>query len=236
MSSNQLPQSQAHRGARAIWLRAAVLGADDGIVSTASIMIGVAASSASKSAVLVAGTAGLVAGAMSMAIGEFVSVSSQRDVEEADIQLEKRQHAADPQAELEELERIYRERGLDVDLAKEVAAQLSKGDPVGTHLRDELGITGASRAQPMQAGLVSAASFASLGILPIAALVLAPASLRLAIIALVSLVSLAVLGAIGAYAGGAPMGKAALRVTAGGVLAMAITAVIGHLVGGVAAR
>ena len=234
MTPSPDPCGQQHRTPRAGWLRAAVLGADDGIVSISSLMIGIAASSASKVAVLIAGTAGLVAGAMSMAAGEFVSVSSQRDVEDADVRLEQRQHAADPKGELRELAQIYRERGLDAELAKKVAEQLSRRDRLGAHLRDELGIIPDSRAQPLQAALVSAASFGSLALVPLIALLLAPPALRIAAIATASLASLAALGALGGYVGGAPMGRAALRVTIGGGLAMAGTALIGHLLGAVA--
>jgi VIT1/CCC1 family predicted Fe2+/Mn2+ transporter len=222
---------EAHRRGRAGWLRAAVLGADDGLVSTASLMIGVAASAASREAVLVAGIAGLVAGAMSMAAGEFVSVSSQRDSEEADVRIEEKELTADPKGELRELAQIYRKRGLDADLAMKVAQQLTLRDRLGAHLRDELGLVEESRAQPLQAALVSAASFASLAVIPIAALLVAPAPMRVAAIAIVSLASLAGLGALGGYAGGAPMLRAALRVALGGGVAMATTALIGHLLG-----
>ncbi len=234
MSPNSTLPGEEHRTTRASWLRAAVLGADDGIVSTASLMIGIAAAAGSRSAVLIAGTAGLVGGALSMAAGEYVSVSSQRDLEEADVRLEARQHKADPEGELRELEQIYRERGLDADLARQVAAQLSRGDRLSVHLRDELGLLEHSRARPLQAALVSAASFASLAVVPIVALLLAPASLRIATIATVSLASLAALGALGGHAGGAPMPAAALRVTVGGGLAMGITALIGRLLGAAA--
>jgi VIT1/CCC1 family predicted Fe2+/Mn2+ transporter len=222
---------EAHRRGRAGWLRAAVLGADDGLVSTASLMIGVAASAASREAVLVAGIAGLVAGAMSMAAGEFVSVSSQRDSEEADVRIEEKELTADPKGELRELAQIYRKRGLDADLAMKVAQQLTLRDRLGAHLRDELGLVEESRAQPLQAALVSAASFASLAVIPIAALLVAPAPMRVPAIAIVSLASLAGLGALGGYAGGAPMLRAALRVALGGGVAMATTALIGHLLG-----
>jgi VIT1/CCC1 family predicted Fe2+/Mn2+ transporter len=222
---------EGHRRGRAGWLRAAVLGADDGIVSTASLMIGVAASSASKGTVLVAGVAGLVAGAMSMAAGEFVSVSSQRDSEEADVRLEKRELEEDPKGELRELAQIYRRRGLDPQLAMKVAEQLSREDTLAAHLRDELGLHEDARARPLQAALVSAASFASLAVLPIVALTIVPASARIASMATTSLVSLAVLGALGGYAGGAPKLPAALRVAMGGAFAMATTALIGHLMG-----
>jgi len=222
---------ERHRSGRAAWLRAAVLGADDAIVSTASLMIGVAASDASKEAILVAGVAGLVAGATSMAVGEFVSVSAQRDAERADVERESGELATQPQAELNELAMIYVNRGVEKDLAMKVAEQLSARDRLGSHLRDELGIDQTSRARPMQAAWISAASFASFAVVPIAALLLAPSSLRIATIAAVSLASLAALGAFGGYLGGARLGRAALRVTLGGAMAMAVTAVIGRLLG-----
>jgi vacuolar iron transporter family protein len=227
----EIHPGETHRRGRAGWLRAAVLGADDGVVSTASLMIGVAASAASKEAVLIAGIAGLVAGAMSMAAGEFVSVSSQRDSEEADVRIEEKELKADPKGELRELAQIYRKRGLDADLAMKVAQQLTLRDRLGAHLRDELGLVEESRAQPLQAALVSAASFASLAAIPIVTLLFAPAPMRVPAIAMVSLASLAGLGALGGYAGGAPMLRAALRVTLGGGVAMATTALIGHLLG-----
>jgi VIT1/CCC1 family predicted Fe2+/Mn2+ transporter len=222
---------ETHRSERAGWLRAAVLGADDGIVSTTSLMLGVAASSASRTATLIAGVAGLVAGAMSMAAGEYVSVSSQRDTEEADVTREKTELVADPHGELQELAQIYRKRGLDHALAMKVAEQLTAHDQLGAHLRDELGLHEETRARPLQAAFVSAASFASLGILPIFALLVSPAALRIPVVAAVSLASLAGLGALGGYLGGAPMLKASLRVTLGGGLAMAATAIVGHLLG-----
>ena len=224
-------QVEMHRSGRAGWLRAAVLGSDDAIVSTASLMIGVAASSAPKVAILVAGVAGLVAGAMSMAVGEYVSVSSQRDAEQADIGLEKQELATEPQAELEELALIYVKRGLDKELALKVAEQLSAHDRLGAHMRDELGIDEASLARPLQAAWISAASFASFAIVPIVALLVAPAAWRIPMIAVFSLVSLAALGAFGGHLGGAPLGRAALRVTIGGALAMTVTAVIGRILG-----
>ncbi len=222
---------ERHQSARAVWLRAAVLGADDAIVSTASLMIGVAASSAGRPAILVAGIAGLVAGSMSMAVGEYVSVSSQRDAERADIEGEKEELAANPEAELFELATIYRERGLDQDLAMQVAMQLSAKDRLGSHLRDELGINAASLAKPLQAAWISALSFALFAIIPILGLLVAPASLRMPTIAALSLVSLAALGAFGAHLGGAPLSRAALRVSLGGALAMFVTAAIGRLLG-----
>jgi len=220
-----------HRSGRAGWLRAAVLGSDDAIVSTASLMIGVAASAATEQSILIAGVAGLVAGAMSMAAGEYVSVSSQRDAEQADIDQEKRELAAQPRAELRELATIYQKRGLDAELAMKVAEQLSKHDRLGAHMRDELGIDRAALARPLQAALVSAASFATFALIPILALLAAPTTLRLPVIALASLASLAALGAFGGYLGGAPMVRAAARVTLGGGLAMAVTAGIGRLLG-----
>jgi len=212
-------------------LRAAVLGSDDAIVSTASLMIGVLASSASREAALIAGVAGLVAGAMSMAVGEYVSVSSQRDAERADIAREKRELAGQPQAELRELATIYVKRGLDENLAMKVAEQLSAHDRLGSHMRDELGIDQTALARPMQAAWISAASFASFAMIPIAALLVSPALLRVPLIAALSLVSLAALGALGGHLGGAPLVRASLRVTLGGALAMAVTAAIGLLLG-----
>jgi VIT1/CCC1 family predicted Fe2+/Mn2+ transporter len=224
-------RGEMHRSGRVGWLRAAVLGADDAIVSTASLMIGVTAASASKGAILVTGVAGLVAGAMSMAVGEYVSVSSQRDAEQADILLETHELASEPEAELKELAMIYVKRGLEDDLAMKVAEQLSTHDRLGAHMRDELGIDQESLARPLQAAWISAASFASFAAVPILALLIAPAALRIPMIAMVSLVSLAVLGAFGGHLGGASMGKAALRVTIGGALAMVVTALIGRILG-----
>ncbi|MGD1045335.1 MAG: VIT family protein [Bacteroidota bacterium] len=227
----RMDNEEMHLSGRAGWLRAAVLGSDDAIVSTASLMIGVAASSASQGAILVAGVAGLVAGAMSMAVGEYVSVSSQRDAERADIQRETQELTEQPKAELEELAMIYVKRGIEKDLAMKVAEQLSAHDRLGAHMHDELGIDQTSLARPMQAAWISAASFASFAVIPIMALVVAPASLRIPVIAALSLVSLAALGAFGGHLGGAPLGRASLRVTLGGALAMAVTAVIGRILG-----
>jgi VIT1/CCC1 family predicted Fe2+/Mn2+ transporter len=223
--------TETHRSGRAGWLRAAVLGSDDAIVSISSLMIGVAASSASRGAILVAGVAGAVAGSMSMAVGEYVSVSSQRDAEQADVERERHELARRPRAELNELALIYVTRGLEKDLAMKVAEQLSTRDRLGAHLRDELGIDEASLARPMQAAWISAASFASFAVVPILALIVAPAASRIPAIAAVSLVSLAALGAFGGHLGGAPRGRAALRVTLGGALAMAVTAAIGRIFG-----
>jgi len=208
-----------------------VLGADDGLVSIASLMIGVAAASASNETILVAGVAGLVAGAMSMAVGEYVSVSSQRDSEKADIERETRELESHPQAELDELAMVYVERGIEKELAMKVAQQLSERDRLGAHMRDELGVDPEFLARPMQAAWISAASFASFAVIPIAALLVAPASSRIPAIAVVSLMSLSALGAFGGHIGGAPLGRAALRVTIGGGLAMVVTAAIGRLLG-----
>ena len=222
---------ETHRSARSGWLRAAVLGSNDAIVSTASLMMGVAAANASKDAILVAGVAGLVAGAMSMAAGEFVSVSSQLDAEHADIAVEKEELAKAPEAELHELANIYVGRGLDKQLAMQVAHQLSAHDRLGAHLRDELGISEQGQARPLQAAWISALSFAAFALLPVLALLVAPATLRMETIGGVTLVSLASLGALGGYLGGAPKVRASLRVTIGGALAMAVTAGIGRLLG-----
>jgi len=222
---------EQHRSGRAGWLRAAVLGSDDGIVSTSSLMIGVAAAAASKEAILVAGAAGLVAGAMSMAAGEYVSVSSQRDAEEADIEIEKFELSVRPRSELHELAAIYVRRGLDKDLAMQVAEQLSAHDRLGAHLKDELNIDSTALARPLQAAWISALSFASSGLVPIFAMLVAPPVWRIPSIALASLVSLGALGAFGSHLGGAPLVRGAIRVMFGGGLAMAVTAAIGRLLG-----
>jgi VIT1/CCC1 family predicted Fe2+/Mn2+ transporter len=194
-------------------------------------MIGVAASAASADAVLVAGVAGLVAGAMSMAAGEYVSVSSQRDAERADVGREKEELSTQPLAELNELAGLYVKRGVARDLALRVAEQLTAHDALGAHMRDELGIERATLARPFQAAWISAASFAGFALLPIAALLVAPAVLRIPAIATVSLLSLAALGAVGGHLGGAPRGRAALRVTFGGAAAMITTALVGRIFG-----
>ena len=224
-------QRELHRSGRAGWLRAAVLGADDGIVSTASLVIGVAAAAASHNAVLLAGVAGLVAGATSMAAGEYVSVSSQRDAEQADIAQEQQELADDPEFERAELTEIYVRRGLDQELAATVAERLMAADPLGSHVRDELGLQPGGLARPLQAAVVSAVSFALGAALPLVVIVLAPIRARVPVTALAALVLLALLGAVGARLGGAPAGRAALRVTVGGSLAMGLTALIGQLVG-----
>jgi VIT1/CCC1 family predicted Fe2+/Mn2+ transporter len=210
-----------------------VLGANDGIVSTASLVIGVAASSAGRSEVLVAGMAGMVAGAMSMAAGEYVSVSSQADTERADLGRERAELRDEPERELEELRRIYQDRGLTPDLALEVAVGLTAADALGTHARDELGISETTTARPVQAAFTSAATFAAGAALPLVAAALATGGAQIAIVAVTALVFLAVLGIVGARAGGAPVGAAAVRVTFWGALAMAVTAAIGSLFGAV---
>jgi vacuolar iron transporter family protein len=222
---------EPHRSHRAGWLRAAVLGADDGIVSTASLVLGVAAAAASRSTVLVAGVAGLVAGATSMAAGEYVSVSTQRDAEQADIAREQREQAADPDREQAELTDIYVQRGLERSLAATVAERLMATDPLGSHVRDELGLQPGRLARPLQAAVVSAVSFALGAALPLVLIALAPTGVRIPVAALGALALLALLGVIGARLGGAQPGRAVLRVTVGGSLAMGLTALIGQLVG-----
>ncbi len=222
---------ERHRTHRVGWLRAAVLGANDGIVSTASLVLGVAAAGASEKNILIAGVAGLVAGAMSMAAGEYVSVSSQSDTEKADIERERRELAGDPVHELAELTGIYVGRGLDPQLAAQVATQLTAHDALGAHSRDELGISESLAARPVQAGLSSAASFAVGAALPLLVVQVAPASALMWAVALSSLVFLAVLGSVSARAGGSPMLVAASRVTFWGALAMALTAGVGALFG-----
>ncbi|MFT3693692.1 MAG: VIT family protein [Kofleriaceae bacterium] len=221
---------ERHLSNRGGWLRAAVLGSNDAIVSTSSLMTGIAASHASTNAILIAGIAGLSAGAMSMAVGEFVSVSSQHDAETADIAKERRELASSPQAELKELAGIYRDRGLAPELAMEVARQLTAHDPLTAHLRDELGIEADRRARPFQAAWISAVSFSVFAMVPILALLIAPSVAAYAIPG-ASLVALCMLGILGAHLGGAPLAKGGLRVTIGGAIAMAITAGIGHLLG-----
>jgi len=223
--------AEPHRSGRAGWLRAAVLGADDGIVSTASLVIGVAAAAASRNAVLVAGVAGLVAGATSMAAGEYVSVSSQRDAEQADIAREREELAADPDLEQAELTEIYVRRGLDRPLAATVAERLMEADPLGSHVRDELGLQPGRLVRPLQAAVVSAVSFAVGAALPLVLIVLAPIGIRIPVTAAGALALLALLGGVGARLGGASAGRAAMRVTLGGGLAMGLTALIGQLVG-----
>jgi VIT1/CCC1 family predicted Fe2+/Mn2+ transporter len=220
-----------HRTERIGWLRAAVLGANDGIVSTASLVIGVAAASAARGDVLIAGVAGLVAGAMSMAAGEYVSVKSQSDTEAADLARERGELAADAGAEHRELAGIYVKRGLDAALADQVATQLMEHDALGAHARDELGISETMSARPVQAALSSAASFTAGAALPLLVALLAPAASLSAVVAGSSLVFLAALGAVAARTGGASAVKGAWRVTFWGALAMAVTAAVGALFG-----
>jgi VIT1/CCC1 family predicted Fe2+/Mn2+ transporter len=222
---------ESHLVSRIGWLRAAVLGANDGIVSTASLIVGVAAASAATSEVLVAGVAGLVAGAMSMAAGEYVSVSSQSDTEQADLARERAELATQPEFEREELARIYIDRGVTPDLARQVADQLMAKDPLGAHARDELGISEVTTARPIQAALTSAATFAVGAAMPLAMVLLMPNEAVVMGVSIASLVFLALLGTIGARAGGAKVMKATLRVTFWGALAMALTAGIGALFG-----
>jgi len=222
---------ERHRTERIGWLRAAVLGANDGIVSTASLVIGVAAASAARGDVLIAGVAGLVAGAMSMAAGEYVSVKSQSDTEAADLARERGELAADAGGEHRELAGIYVKRGLDAALADQVATQLMEHDALGAHARDELGISETLSARPVQAALSSAASFTAGAALPLLVALTAPAGSLPAVVAGSSLVFLATLGAVAARAGGAPAVRGAWRVTFWGALAMAITAAVGALFG-----
>ena len=220
-----------HAVTRIGWLRAAILGANDGIVSTASLIAGVAAAGASPSSILVTGTAGLVAGAMSMAAGEYVSVSSQGDAEKADIAKEKRELATVPDLELEELTQIYQQRGLDRMLAEQVAAQLTAHNALDSHLRDELGLTSELAARPIQAAAASAASFTVGAALPLAIVLLVTGPSLPWIVSAASLLLLAILGALGAWAGKAPIARAVLRVGFWGAVAMGVTMAIGSLFG-----
>jgi VIT1/CCC1 family predicted Fe2+/Mn2+ transporter len=220
-----------HNTERVGWLRAAVLGANDGIVSTASLIIGIAAAQGDRQAVWLAGLAGLVAGAMSMAAGEYVSVNSQADVESADIEKEKRELAADPQGELMELAGIYVKRGLEPKLAREVAVRMTEHDALGAHVRDELGINEVLAARPVQAAVSSALSFAVGAVLPLLLAMLVPVGWILPVVGAGSLIFLAVLGAVAARAGGAHVGSGALRVLFWGAMAMAATALVGALFG-----
>jgi vacuolar iron transporter family protein len=224
---------ESHRTSRIGWLRAAVLGANDGIVSTASLMLGVAAASADRTGLMLAGIAGLVAGAMSMAAGEYVSVSSQSDTEKADLTRERAELKAQPEHEHQELADIYVKRGLAPELAAEVARQLMRHDALGAHARDELGISKALSARPVQAALTSALTFAAGAALPLLSALAAPATLLIPVIASTSLIVLAALGALAARAGGAPILHASLRVLFWGALAMGITAGAGKLFGAV---
>jgi vacuolar iron transporter family protein len=218
-----------HHLSRIGWLRAAVLGANDGILSTASLILGVASATHSHNAMLVSGVSGLIAGALSMGAGEYVSVSSQADAENADIEQEKRELAEDRKGELQELTHIYVQRGLSRELAAQVAEQLSRKNALDAHVKDELGISIRMRARPLQASGASAASFSAGAAIPILAVLIVPAGFAIAVVYITSLVMLIILGAVGASAGGAPMRPAVLRVAGWGAFAMAITAGIGTL-------
>jgi VIT1/CCC1 family predicted Fe2+/Mn2+ transporter len=224
--------SRGHFGLRSNWLRAAVLGANDGIVSTASLVLGVAASGASGKAIVTAGIAGLVAGALSMATGEFVSVSSQRDLESADLHLEERELREDPAGELDELAGMYERRGVPEDLARQVARALMEHDALDAHAREELGLGQERRARPLQAAWASAVAFSLGSAAPLLAVAVTPAGARELVCVLVSVIALTVLGALGARLGGADPLRASVRVVGWGATAMAITAGIGALVGG----
>jgi VIT1/CCC1 family predicted Fe2+/Mn2+ transporter len=228
---SRLSHSEIHMVHRIGWLRAAVLGANDGLVSTSSLVVGVAAAGTGRTEVLIAGLAGLVAGAMSMAAGEYVSVSSQTDAEQADLAREKKELAETPDAELEELTRIYEARGLTRDLAEQVAVQLTERDALGSHARDELGISDTVTAHPIQAALVSAMTFAVGALVPLLVAMLAPPAQIVPFVAIATLLSLAILGGLGATAGGAGILRGAVRVTFWGALAMAATALVGSIFG-----
>ncbi|OHC94117.1 MAG: hypothetical protein A2792_02595 [Sphingomonadales bacterium RIFCSPHIGHO2_01_FULL_65_20] len=222
---------ERHLVSRIGWLRAAVLGANDGLVSTASLIVGVAAAQTDKTGILIAGVAGLVAGAMSMAAGEYVSVSSQADTESADLSRERAELDADPEAETRELAAIYRSRGVDAQVSMEVARQLMVYDALGAHARDELGLSEHTAARPIQAALTSAATFAVGAVLPLAMVVVVPASLLVLLVSGSAIAGLALLGGVGAKVGGAGIVKAVVRVTFWGAFAMGLTAGIGHLFG-----
>lgn len=222
---------EQHRGHRIGWLRAAVLGANDGLLSTSSLVVGVAASGAPKGQVVLAGIAGMVAGAVSMAAGEYVSVSSQADTERADMAKEREELAASPASEMSELTLIYRSRGLEPGLARQVAEQLTAHDALGAHAREELGITDTSVARPVQASLASAGTFIMGAALPLAVLLVASPAVLGTAVTLSSMVALAALGALAAQAGGASLPRGAARMTFWGALAMGLTAAVGSLVG-----
>ena len=222
---------EVHRSDRIGWLRAAVLGAQDGVGSTASLLIGIAAAKSDRSALIIAGVAALVAGAMSMAAGEYTSVSSQRDTEKADIERESTELQEYPEVELEELTQIYEQRGLDRPLARQVAIQLTKTDALATHIRDELGIQHGGLARPVQAALVSSGGFMLGAFPPVLVAALVPSSARIPVIAVAALLLLGVIGATGARLGAAPVTRAVFRVVGIGGIAMAISALIGDLLG-----
>lgn len=223
--------SESHLVSRIGWLRAAVLGANDGLLSTASLIVGVAAASSSASSIMVAGVAGMVAGSVSMAAGEYVSVSSQHDTEQADLARERAELASQPAAEFEELANIYVKRGIKKDLAHTIAKQLMAKDALGAHARDELGITEELTARPIQAALTSALTFAIGAFMPLLVVLISPGATLVYAVSITTLFFLAVLGAIGARIGGSSIQKGALRVTFWGALALALTAAIGAFVG-----
>jgi vacuolar iron transporter family protein len=223
--------AETHLVSRIGWLRAAILGANDGLLSTASLIVGVAAASSSATSILVAGIAGMVAGSVSMAAGEYVSVSSQHDTEQADLSREKAELASQPEAELDELTNIYVKRGVTKDVAQTVAKQLMTKDALGAHARDELGITEELAARPIQAALTSALTFAIGAAMPLLVVLISPNSILVYAVAITTLLFLAVLGGIGARVGGSSILKGALRVTFWGTLALALTAAIGAFVG-----
>ena len=225
------PHTESHLVERIGWLRAAVLGANDGIISTASLILGVASAAASSADILLTGVAGLVAGAMSMAAGEYVSVSSQADTEHADLAREKRELADDPGFETEELAQLYVARGVEVGLAREVAKQLMAKDALAAHARDELGISSISTARPVQAALASAATFSVGAAAPLVLVLVSPSSVLIPVVAVGSLLFLAILGAVGARAGGAGLLRPTIRVTFWGAFAMGLTAGIGAVFG-----
>ncbi len=226
-----IDHSERHRTQRIGWLRAAVLGANDGILSTASLIVGVAAADTMRETVLLTGLAGLLAGALSMAAGEYVSVSSQEDTEKADIEREKKELATDLKGEQDELTSIYIDRGLEPDLARRVALHLMAKDPLSAHARDELGISSVVAARPIQAALTSAATFAVGAALPLSTVLVTPVSHLVPVVAGISLISLAVLGGLAAHTGGASILKGAARITFWGAIAMAVTAGVGSLFG-----
>lgn len=228
-----MTHSEHHHSHRIGWLRAAVLGANDGIVSTASLIVGVAAANSGRDSVLVAGMAGMMAGAMAMAAGEYVSVSSQADSERADLKREREELVTRPEHEHAELAAIYVARGLEADLAYQVASQLMAKDALGAHARDELGISSTHGARPVQAAMASAASFAVGAVMPLLLVLIVPASALVGSVAASSLLFLALLGALAARAGGSPVLRATLRVTFWGALAMALTALVGAWFGAV---
>ncbi|MFL5500202.1 MAG: VIT family protein [Gemmatimonadaceae bacterium] len=227
------PSAERHRSHRIGWLRAAVLGANDGIVSTSSLVVGVAAANSGRNNVMIAGIAGLVAGAISMAAGEYVSVSSQSDTENADLELERRALDATPDVELRELQAIYVARGLEPELALRVAQQLTARGDLSAHARDELGISEITAARPIQAAFTSATTFSVGAALPLVTVAVSPFASVIKAVSVLSLLFLAVLGIIAARAGGASIVRGAVRVTFWGALAMAVTAVIGKLFGGI---